>query len=294
MVFYVYTKKELLFGLNSFCHAPQDEHRAELIIGYLQDFGLTEKEAEVYFVLSKLHSATAAEIASVTKFSRLQTYRSIKGLLDYGLVEMLLERPRKYTPLKIEQAINLLGQEAEQKIFELEKKAPVLIKEWNTMADFQINRMNYTFRIIQGTKNVFKFRIMLYESAKREIAVTVKANELAKLVLDGVDDVFEKVARKNVNIRGLSEVNQINANAFKRFLEFSKFQHINHSTFVPFAIIDEQETLICLSRDGKNSAPENAIWTNHPDMVGTLKEIFEILWKDAQDGRKRVKEVEQT
>lgn len=266
---------------------------ANAIVGYLQDFGLTNKEATVFFALSKLGSATSTEISIITQFSRLQTYRAIKGLLDNGLVEMSLDRPRRYTPLKIDQALSLLGQEAERKILELEKKTPLLLREWANRSDLQSDKTNYAFRIIQGSANVSKFRIMLFESAKRDISATMKPNELSKLVIDGADDVFEKLNQENVSIRGLSEVNKLNLDASKRFLEFSKFHHTTHSSIVPFAIVDEQEALICLSRDGKEGVPENAIWTNHPEMVAILKDMFEVLWSTSQEGKSRIREIEQ-
>ena len=265
---------------------------AAAIVGYLQDFGLTLKEAKIYFLLSKVGSATASEIAAATQLSRLQTYRAIKGLLSNGLVEMSLERPRKYIPLKIEQALNLLGQEAERKILELEKKTPLLLKTWAALNDLTVDKPNYSFRIIQGHKNVAKFRIMLYESAKRDISATMKPNDLMKCVLEGADDVFERLTTSNVSIRGLSEVNKVTLDASKRFLEFSKLRHTPHANIVPFTIIDEQEVLICLSGDGNNGAPENAIWLNHPDMVGLLKEVFEMLWKTSIDGNIRIRELE--
>ena len=270
------------------------EHSSEAIISYLQDFGLTAKEARIFFLLSKVGSTSANEIAALTQFSRLQTYRAIKGLLDNGLIEMSLERPRRYTPLKIEQALNLLGQEAERKILELEKKTPLLLEKWSSVSDLQVDKTNYTFRIIQGTKNVSKFRTMLYESAKQDISATMKPNDLLKLVVEGTDDIFEKLTSDNISIKGLSEVNKFNLDASKRFLEFSKLHHVAHLNIVPFTIIDSQEALICLSRDGKDGAPENAIWTNHPEMVEILSQIFKMLWGSSQDGNIRVQEIERS
>jgi|WetSurMetagenome_2_1015567.scaffolds.fasta_scaffold09854_6 sugar-specific transcriptional regulator TrmB len=206
---------------------------------------------------------------------------------------MSLDRPRRYTPLKIDQALNLLGQEAERKILELEKKTPFLLRELARRSDLQSGKTNFAFRIIQGSKNVSKFQIMLYESAKQQISVTMKPNELAKLVFDGADDVFEKLTQDNVSVKGLSEMNKFNLDASKRFLEFSKL-HTTHTNVVPFAIIDDQEALICLSRDGKEGMPENAIWTNHPEMVTILKDMFEVLWSTSQRGQSRIREIEQT
>ena len=230
---------KLDLNLNGKEDTLSQEIKAERIIGYLQDFGLNEKEARIYLNLSKVGSATAAEISAISNYSKLQTYRAIKSLLNIGLIEMSLERPRRYTPLKIEQALNLLGQEAERKINELEKKAPILLKEWSSISDLQVDRTKYSFRIIQGEKNVYKFRIMLYESAKERIAYTMKPTELAKLVSHGTDDVIERLSKSNIAIRGLSQMNALNLDASKRFLEFTKLNHVSHSNIVPFSIIDD-------------------------------------------------------
>jgi len=263
-----------------------------MIVGYLMDFGLTEKEARVYVTLSRMSSATGSETASATQLSPLQTYRALKGLLNYGLVEMSLERPRRYTPLKIEQAISLLGQEAERKLLDFENKTPLLLKAWTTLGNLGSDRASFTFRIIQGSKNVSKFRLMLYQSAKKDVAAIMKPNELAKMVLDGADDIFQQLSFKNITLRGLSELNRYNVDASKKFLEFITFHHVNHSNLVPFVIIDGKEALCCLSRDGRDGVPENAIWTNHPDLVGIFKEVFETLWASSQDGTARVREIE--
>ena len=289
----MYLKKKLTQNGNG-QDRGEPEQGAEAIIGYLQDFGLTAKEATIYFLLSKMGSASANEIATTAQFSRVQTYRAIKGLLDNGLVEMSLDRPRRFTPLKIEQALNLLGQEAERKILELEKKTPLLLEKWSAVSDLQVDRTKYTFRIIQGPKNVSKFRNMLYESAKKEINATMKPKDLTKLVFEGADDIFEKLTNDDISIKGLSEVNIFNLDASKRFLEFSKLHHIAHPNILPFTIIDGQEALICLSRDGRDGVPENAIWTNHPEMVEILRQVFEILWNSSQDGKIRIQEIERT
>ncbi len=273
-------------------YTDEGQDGTDKILSYLQDLGLTEKEAKVFFVLSKTGSATAPEVASMTEFSRLQSYRAIKGLLDKGLVEMSLDRPRRFTPLKIEQVLNLLRQEAERKILDFEDKAPLLLKEWKSEGDLQFDKTKYSFRIIQGHKNVLKFRLMLCETAKKEISATMKPNDLMKLMIDGADDVFERLASNNVSFRGLSEVNEFNLDASKRFLEFSRLQHTENSDLVPFTIIDQQEALVCLSRDGTGDVPENAIWTNHPEIVKILMENFEALWSQSQNAKKRVLEIE--
>ena len=239
----------------------------QCIISYLQDFGLTEKEAKVYYILSRLGSASANEIPSTSQYNRLQTYRSVKGLLDRGLVEISLERPRRYTPLKIEHAISLLEQDAENKIVQLESKKPLLLQKWSEVHDFPVSRASYTFRIIQGSKNVFKFAIMLYESAEKDIDIIIKGNELMRWVLEGADDSLQKKTSKQVMARAITEFDKHNITAIRRFLEFCDIRHVSPLNIVPLVLIDGREVLICLNGNNQGVL-ENAIWTNHPELVG--------------------------
>ena len=261
------------------------------IIGYLQDFGLNEKEAKCYYLLSRLGSASAAELAGASQYNRLQTYRSIKGLLDRGLVEISLERPRRYTPLKIEHAISLLKQEAENRILQLESTTPVLLKEWAEIPDFPVFNNPYTFRIVQGSKNVFKFAMMLYESAERNIDIVIKGNELMRLVLEGADDSLEKVTNKQIAIRSMSEFDRSNIIGVRRFLEFSDLRHVPSINLAPLVLIDGREALICLT-NSNNGIPENAIWTNHPQFVEMQKSLFNFLWADSKDGKSMIEKIE--
>jgi sugar-specific transcriptional regulator TrmB len=266
---------------------------AASIVSYLEDFGLTQKEAKIYFILSRLGSASANEISSVTQYNRLQTYRSVKGLLDRGLVEISLERPRRYTPLKIEHAINLLQQEAANRIVQLESKKPLLLQKWSEVSDFPISRASCTFRIIQGSKNVFKFAIMLYESAEKNIDIVLKGNELMHWIIEGADDSLQKKTAKQVTARAISEFDKFNISATRRFLQFCDLRHTSPLNMVPLVIIDNKEALICLN--GINPGiPENAIWTNHPEMVDMLGSFFKILWANGKDGRMMAEKVEQS
>jgi sugar-specific transcriptional regulator TrmB len=260
------------------------------IISYLQDFGLTIREAKIYYTLSRLGSANANEITSAAQYNRLQTYRSIKSLLDRGLVEISLERPRRYTPLKIEHAISLLEQEAANRIVQLESKRPLLLEKWAEISDFPISQKGYTFRIIQGTKNVYKFAIMLYDSAQKNIDIIVKGNDIMRWILEGADDSLAKKTAVHVNIRAITEFDTHNTVAAQRFLEFCDLRHISPLDIVPLGIIDGREVLICLNGN-EHSVPENAIWTNHPELVRMLNGFFNLAWTNSRDGKVMLQEI---
>jgi sugar-specific transcriptional regulator TrmB len=262
----------------------------ESIVDYLEDFGLSEKEARVYYILSRLGSASANEISSATQYNRLQTYRSVKGLLDRGIVEISLERPRKYTPLKIEYAISLLEQEAADRILQLEFKKPLLLKKWSELSDFPASKASYTFRIIQGSKNVFKFATLLFEAAEKDIDISIKGSEISRWINEGAADSLQRKTAKQVMTRIITENGKQSTEAIRSFPEFCDLRHVSSLNTVPIILIDNKEALICLNGNTQG-VPENAIWTNHPELVCTLASFFNILWSNAKKRKTMVKSV---
>ena len=263
---------------------------SESIINYLEDFGLSEKEARVYYILSRLGSASSSEISSAAQYNRLQTYRSIKGLLDRGIVEISLERPRRYTPLKIEHAISLLEQEAADRILQLESKKPLLLQKWSEMSNFPASKVSYTFRIIQGSKNVFKFATLLFESAEKYIDISIKGSEITRWINEGTANSLQRKTAKQVITRIITENGKQSTEAIRSIPEFCDLRHVSSLNTVPIILVDNKEALICMNGNTKG-VPENAIWTNHPELVGTMASFFNILWSNAKRRKTMVKSV---
>lgn len=84
----------------------------------LQEFGLTENEAEVYLIVLKMGYASASEIASKTQIHRINIYDILERLQERGLVSFAISGKRKQY-----EAIN------PEKILEIEKERMNNIKE---------------------------------------------------------------------------------------------------------------------------------------------------------------------
>ncbi len=261
------------------------------ITDYLRDFGLTSEEAKVYYTLSKLGSAAASEVSELLSHSRIRTYRSLKGLLNKGLIEASLDRPRRYVPLDIEKALSLLEQTARNKILELENKRPLIVSEWPKAPELKVTRTRYAFRIIQGSSNVLRFNLSICESAKESIEVIIKWRNLFNAVTWGVDDLFAKLAEEKVRIKLLSEIGRSNMDAVEELMGFTEFRHASPLNFTQLAIVDGHEVIINLS-DYTDQQNSNAIWTNHPELVAMSKEFFNAAWKSSAEGHLRIREIE--
>jgi sugar-specific transcriptional regulator TrmB len=92
----------------------------------LKEFGLTEKEAEVYLKLLELGFATASEIAEKTQIHRINIYDILERLQEKGLVSFALAGKRKQYEVINPKKILELEEERKQKI---EKIIPELIKK---------------------------------------------------------------------------------------------------------------------------------------------------------------------
>lgn len=61
----------------------------------LQDFGLTENEAQIYLILLRLGSASASEITQKSKIHRINVYDILERLQEKGLVSYVILGKRK-------------------------------------------------------------------------------------------------------------------------------------------------------------------------------------------------------
>src|SRR2546425_28018 len=84
----------------------------------LQRIGLSRYEALVFVNLARAGATTAGDVARVSGVNRVQTYRALEGLEARGVVEVTLDRPRRYAARAINDVFEMI---AEEKRSELEK-----------------------------------------------------------------------------------------------------------------------------------------------------------------------------
>src|SRR5437867_1872190 len=88
----------------------------------LERVGLGRYEALVFVNLSRAGAVTAGEVARVSGVNRVQTYRALDGLEARGLVEVTLDRPRRYAARALNDVFQMI---ADEKRSELERMGEV-------------------------------------------------------------------------------------------------------------------------------------------------------------------------
>lgn len=87
------------------------EHAVEL----LQQLGQKEYEARCFTALCRLPTATAKEIGEISDVPRTRVYDAIRVLEEYGLVEVQHTSPQQFRAVAIDEAVETLCTEYEER-----------------------------------------------------------------------------------------------------------------------------------------------------------------------------------
>src|SRR6266540_4685441 len=96
----------------------------------LQRIGLSRYEALVFVNLARSGAATAGEIARASGVNRVQTYRALESLESRGLVEVTLDRPRRYAARAMNDAFEMIAEEKRAELENLETVRKTLLEGW--------------------------------------------------------------------------------------------------------------------------------------------------------------------
>ncbi len=78
----------------------------ESIIKMLNDFGLNEKEAQLYVHLLRYGPKRAGDLARSLKTYRLEVYRKLTSLVNKNMVSAKKESPAVYSAVDLDKALN--------------------------------------------------------------------------------------------------------------------------------------------------------------------------------------------
>lgn len=157
-------------------------------LSVLQECGLTETQARVYLALVEYPSMTASSLAKAAQLPRNRLYESLEELNGIGLVDIVLEEPRRYRAKPIDSFITRCANDLRTKIDRLESRRAFLIAAFEPRE--QLTPDDHERGITQaltGRRAVAEEIERMLADARREIVVAGSAGgslRLAKHFLD--------------------------------------------------------------------------------------------------------------
>ena len=251
-------------------------------------FDLSKNEIRVYIHLARSGVRKAREISDALSLHRTETYRILRDLEKRGLISCVLEKPLKFMAAPFEGALDTLIKAKKLKIQLLERKKKNLIDIWFSIPQQKVEPQNKEiFQILEGEEQMIIKANETLDRTREEIYVLAPDLDLLRLYHSGFTDNLEKISRKNVKVRLLT-----NHSPKSRFIaEKMKLTDVKYLSSnvedLPTFIISDQEQLLFSIKNGNNIQDSGMrrkkekisfLWTNYDAFIKALKTLFLKLW----------------
>lgn len=245
----------------------------------LSSLGLTCSQVKVYLTLLEQGTSTAKRISINSELPREEIYQILPKLHSLGFVEKLIERPYKFKPTPIKEAIKDLILKRKNRTKELEKRANQVLKNHSITSRNKkpIEKLGFIFvpskqplirrleKAIKETKNDIRF----LTSYKR---LTFACDHLKDVLLNA----WDRGVRGNaiINIPEKNHLELIN-NYFKHESATLRFIPEHPKTIV--AMFDKKQVFIFINPNA-DFRDSPALWSNYPSILNLAEYYFKTTW----------------
>ncbi len=261
----------------------------------LVNCGLTEKEAQIFLELSLSGPGKASEVARRANLSRMDSYNQLKRLADRGLVRATVERPMRFVPLPVDDALDLLIREREETIQRIKGQREVLKDAIKPLPETDSRVIDATFRLHQDRRTIYSQIHKMIREAREEVLIAATKRSLGRYASAGLLQDLGKTRTQGARVRVLTQIGELNLDAVLEASESGKYP-IRHSDRVGsnLLIIDGKEILNSLVFDdthGSKGKEDVALWTDSADFVRAQKAFFEEAWEESVHLEERQTEI---
>ena len=255
----------------------------------LRRVGLTRYEAIVFLNLARAGIATASELARASGVNRIQTYRALESLEGRGLVEVTLDRPRRYAARAINEVFDMVAEEKRAELDNLEAVRKGLLGAWPKITGQPRDGETRRLQVIKGRPQIYRAIRRLVGSAKKEVLAFTTTKGLQRSYRAGINEALLEAMRRGVKPRLLADVNEGNAGLMARVAERVPLRHLDRQRG-RFIIVDRESILAFLVQDEGTirGDAETGLWTNSTDFVKAHLDFFEQAWASAVPARERL------
>ncbi len=254
----------------------------------LKNFGLSEKEAELYVLLGKRGPQKGGYVTKQLKMNRGQVYRLLKSLQNKGLVEATFEYPTRYTAIPFEKVIDSFIKSKREEVALIEESKNDLLSDWKKISQTELEPSLERFSVIEGKKKIaYKLSQMIKETNNR-FSVALNVSELLRYEQHGAfDSVEHHPPKSNIKFNILTQPLKQNLKALK-YLKLKinpilnlrgRNPRIGLPKFSRMAIRDENEIMLFIS--DVEETKQVCLCTNCKSIIQSFLSILEELWRDS-------------
>jgi DNA-binding response OmpR family regulator len=283
------TKKKVMGWLHS---QAQKRHSADFskfleeTAAELNDFGLTINQSKTFTTITVLGVASASEIARFSGIRREEIYRMVPKLEKLGLVTESLQRPRRYSAIRPEDAlksltrsrVNLMREEINRLS---QKQAELVTKFMNVKSPIGAKETSPQIEVISKLDNLTLKLGEVIQNMEDGIEAVASHEELKYGYLVLPSELLENL-KKTLKINIITELDKEDAFT-KELMKISKPSktviEIRHSKHLPYTLMIADGTQAFWGKPPSEKLDSQSYWTNDPQLVRIMKAAFDNLWQ---------------
>ena len=256
---------------------------------YLRRIGLSRYEAVVFINLARAGVATAGEIARMSGVNRVQTYRALEGLEGRGLVEVTLDRPKRYAARAINEVFDMIAEEKRAELESLDAIRKSILEAWPKLSGRSREPPSVRLQVIKGRAQIYKALRRFVGTAKKEVLAFTTTKGLQRSYRAGVNEVLIESMRRGVKPKLLADIDSSNSALMARVARYVPLRHVERQRG-RFIVVDRDAIFAFLVQDERTirGEAETALWTNSPDFVRAHVEFFEQAWISGVAAEERI------
>jgi len=261
---------------------------SENVTKQLLDFGLTDKEANIYLALLRSGKARAGEIARKLQLNRMIVYRVLTKLQERELVKATMEKPMKFIPIPLEKALELLIRETETKLGLMRDRYDAVLDDWKSVLTEPVDSDIMSFRIVQGRKQIYELLAKMFKSAEKYIRLVTTKKDLVRFQYVDLDDALKRAAKRGVKVQIVIQFEEDKLDILAHYTSFASVKVVPISKATRLFIADDREMIIAFTTDDSmalNSKQETClkIESKESKSLDTVVDIFANFWDSADE-----------
>ena len=251
----------------------------DAIIKNLKEFGLGEKEANIYLVLLELEIATASQIAKATNINRSSTYVVLESLKEKGLVSISEDNNIQRYVGSSPDILLFEAQTKAQKAQDLKNNISDIVPELKAL--HKDTKQKPKVRVFEGKQGLINALEDTLHNKENVIRLASSLENLTKVLPHYFPDYLQKRIKIGITTYGIypDNKNKLAESLAKKNSKFDKAIFIlpkKYPFLADMAIYDTKIAYISVEKTGTSIIIESK------EMADVMKNIFDLAYKEAR------------
>lgn len=252
---------------------------------------LEELEGQIYLNLLRTGPITASALAKELDIDRAKTYRTIDRLVSESIVSTTFSNPKLCIAVRPEEVLKIVLRKKHDELNMIEKLGKEVIKQVNEIVSEDEGSNVPTFRIAQGSQNIYGNVEKLIEESKEIVYIVTNIKDISKMYHTNIPEKIKLCEKNGGEVRLIVEIEDENMLQFVDRFGATEAK-IGKLPSKGRIIVSKDAQMIMSDATTKNSLQSNseqdfALCTNSFEMVSNIFSLCTFLWKASKPIKKK-------